>query len=125
MPKSVLIIGEDPAMIDFAAPGAPTGVTPESILAGLEGARDRLRSVGHAVEILLTRENAEEQVSDALRHARHDVIVIGAGLRTLPQMAAKFERIINVVHEQAPTTAIAFNTRPDDSDVAALRWLNA
>jgi hypothetical protein len=124
MDKSILIIGEDPEMLDFEAPGMPQGVTAESIRAGLEGARDRLRGIGHSADILLTRENATEQVEEALRHARYDVIVIGAGLRTLPPMAAKFEQILNVIHAQAPTTRLAFNTRPDDSDVAALRWLD-
>lgn len=123
MPQSVLIIGEDPDMIDFDAPGAPKGVTRDSIREGLTGARDRLREVGYAAEIVWTRENAAEQVGEALRHERFDVIVIGAGLRTLPPMAEKFERIVNIVHAQAPTSSIAFNSKPEDSDVAAMRWL--
>jgi hypothetical protein len=48
--------------------------------------------------------------------------VIGAGLRTLPGLAKQFERL-NVLHEQAPQAKLAFNSQPDDSDKAALRWL--
>jgi isocitrate lyase len=42
----------------------------------------------------------------------HDFIVIGAGLRTLPAMAEQFERLMNVVHEQAPNAKLAFNSQP-------------
>jgi hypothetical protein len=51
------------------------------------------------------------------------VVVIGAGLRTLPAMAEQFERLMNVVRDKSPRSKLAFNSRPDDSDAAALRWL--
>ena len=65
----------------------------------------------------------DAQVSEALRKSRYDVIVIGAGLRTLPPMTEQFERLINVLHEKAPQAKLAFNSQPADSDKAALRWL--
>ena len=68
-------------------------------------------------------ETVEQQVSDALKDRCYDVIVIGVGLRTLPPMAAHFERLINLLHEKAPRTKLAFNSKPDDSDTAGLRWL--
>ncbi len=34
-----------------------------------------------------------------------------------------FEKLVNVVHEHAPTARIAFNTGPTDSDAAVERWL--
>ncbi|MDB5361532.1 MAG: hypothetical protein JWO51_2829, partial [Rhodospirillales bacterium] len=46
-----------------------------------------------------------------------------AGLRTLPPMALQFERLINVLREKAPAAKLAFNSQPDDSDIAAMRWL--
>ncbi len=67
----------------------------------------------------------DAQVSEALRERRYDVIVIGAGLRTLPPMVERFERLINVLHEKAPQAKLAFNSQPADSDAAALRWLPA
>ena len=77
--------------------------------------------------MLLTRDAAtvDALVSGALRQGPYDVIVIGAGLRILPSMSAQFERPINVLHAKAPHTKFAFNTRPDDSGKAALRWLSA
>lgn len=123
MPGSVLIIGEDPAGIDFSAPDAPPGMTAETITNGLNGARDRLRAAGHRAEILWTGDAIEQQAREALGAAGYDVIVIGAGLRTLPPLADKFERLINVVVREAPQSRLAFNSKPGDSDAAALRWL--
>ena len=125
MAKSVLIIGEDPQYIDFSAPNAPRGVTAETILAGLDGARDRLVSAGHEVRLVLTKDEqtVEAQVSEALEGKSYDVIVVGAGLRILPPLTAQFELLMNLLHRQAPTAKLAFNSMPDDSDIAALRWL--
>lgn len=123
MPSSILIIGEDPAGIDFSAPDAPPGMTAQKITDGLEGARDRLRAAGHRAEILWTGDAIEQQSADALSKDRYDVIVVGAGLRTLPPLADKFERLMNVIMREAPGSVLAFNTKPDDSDAAALRWL--
>jgi hypothetical protein len=123
--KSVLIIGPDPRYIDFSAPYLPPGMSAEKIIAGVDGARDRLADAGYCVQILLTKneETVEQQVSDALKDRSFDVTVVGVGLRTLSPMATHFERLINVLHERAPRTKLAFNSKPDDSDAAALRWL--
>jgi len=125
MPQSVLIIGEDPDRIDFSAPGVPPGISAQKVTEGLRGSRERLKGLGHEATILLTREAAtiDALVSGALKETRYDVIVIGAGLRTLPPMAEQFERLINVLHEKAPQAKLAFNSQPADSDKAALRWL--
>ena len=125
MAKSVLIVGEDPALIDFSAPDAPPDMTEQKVRDGLNGSRDRLRAAGHEAEILLTRDAAtiEAQAGAKLRERTWDVIVVGAGLRTLPPMADQFEKLINTIRRDAPNARIAFNSKPDDSDVAALRWL--
>ena len=62
----------------------------------------------------------EDQVARALGGQAYDVVVVGTGLRTLPLMADEFERIINMLHEQAPHAKLASSSQPD---VAALRWL--
>ncbi len=51
------------------------------------------------------------------------ILMIGAGLRTLPPVALQFERLINVLREKAPHGKLAFNSQPDDCDAAAMRWL--
>jgi hypothetical protein len=119
------MIGENPQYIDFSAPDARPNISAEKILAGLNGARDRLAGAGYEPQILVTKDETtvEDQMSVALQNKTYDVIVVGAGLRTLPRMAAQFERLMNVLHEKAPRAKLAFNTKPDDSDAAALRWL--
>jgi hypothetical protein len=125
MAKSVLIIGEDPSLIDFDAPGAPKDMSADKVMDGLNGSAARLRGQGHRADLLLTRdaESVEAQTIAALAQAEYDVIVVGAGLRTLPPMAAQFERLINVLHARAPRARLAFNSNPADSDTAAQRWL--
>jgi len=123
--KAVLIIGEDPKLVDFSAPGVPSNMSVEKVMDGLNGSRERLEGLGYPTSILLTRdaETVEAQVSQALRKNHYDIVVIGAGLRTLPPMAAQFEKLMDALHKEAPDAEFAFNSRPDDSDAAALRWL--
>lgn len=125
MAKSVLIIGEDPSLINFSSPDAPKGMSAEKIMDGLNGSKARLIAAGHSTAILLTRDadTVEAQVSGALRDTAYDVIVVGAGLRLLPPMAEQFERLMNVLHRDAPQAKLAFNSEPGDSDKAAERWL--
>ncbi len=54
MAKSVLIIGEDPAQIDFSAPDSPPDMSAEKVMQGLDGSKARLEAAGHAATILLT-----------------------------------------------------------------------
>ncbi|HVJ51755.1 MAG TPA: hypothetical protein VM689_04800 [Aliidongia sp.] len=95
------------------------------IMDGLNGSVARLEAAGHVAALLLTQdaETVERQAKAAIADTDYDVIVIGAGLRTLPPMALQFERLMNVLREAAPHAKLAFNSQPGDSDAAAMRWL--
>ena len=54
-----------------------------------------------------------------LASATYDCVVIGAGLRLPPKGLSIFERVVNAVHKSVPGSAIAFNTRPEDTAEAA------
>ena len=125
MPQAILIIGEDPELVDFSAPGVPPNMSAQTVMEGVGAATDRLKRLGHEVRVLLTKdaETVDALVSEALKERPYDVIVIGAGLRTLPPMLEQFEKLINVLREKAPRAKLAFNSRPEDSDKAALRGL--
>lgn len=121
--KSVLIIGQDTRFVDFS--GLPPSVTPASITEGLDASADQLKAAGHAAELLMVDDGATagHAVAERLRDRRFDVVVIGAGLRIMPQNAQLMETLVNMVHSSAPQAKIAFNTTPADSGDAALRFL--
>ncbi len=122
--RRVLIIGLDPDYVDFSAPAlAGTGVTAETIRAGLEGDGARLCERGYQADILWIDdgETAEAVLRDRLAATRYDGVLIGAGLRTLPPHALLFEALVNAVHEAAPQARFAFNINPADTAEAVLR----
>jgi hypothetical protein len=96
MPQFVLIIGEDPDLIYFSAPGVPPDMDAHKVMEGLNGSRARLKGLGHEARILLTRDatTVDAQVSEALKERLLRCHCIGGGLRTLPPMAEQFERLI-------------------------------
>ncbi|MCW5733832.1 MAG: hypothetical protein KIS73_06890 [Enhydrobacter sp.] len=123
--KRVLIVGLDPAVVDYGRMPVP-GLTRESLTRALDAAEAELENMGHQVRMLYidTGETAEAVVRQALERDRYDCIMIGAGVRVPSDHFLLFERLINVVHRHAaPTVRICFNTRPDDSVAAVLRWL--
>lgn len=123
--RAVLLIGETPETVNFADPAIPPGMTIEKVRAGLAAARKSLQDRGVRCDLCLVApdDTAESTIEAALASATYDCVVIGAGVRTVPGRMLLFERVINLVHRAAPGATIAFNTRPDDSGEAALRWL--
>lgn len=121
----VLVVGLDPAVVDYSRTPVP-GLTAEILTATLEAERAKLTALGYEVRMLHidTGGTAEAVTRDALAQGSYDCIVIGAGVRLAPQHFLLFEKIVNVVHAAAPATArICFNTRPDDTADAVLRWV--
>ena len=47
-------------------------------------------------------------------------VVIGAGVRLPPSRLVLFEALVDAIHRAAPSAAIAFNTRPEDTGAAAV-----
>ena len=123
--KSVLVIGLDPALIDFSQPGYAPGMDATKVLAGLKSSEEELSRLGYGVEMCLTDfgETAEAVVQTKLKQKRFDCILIGAGVRANPSNFLLFEKLINVVHEHAPQARICFNTQPSDTAAAVKRWV--
>ena len=121
----VLIVGLDPAVVDFSDPALPPGMTAEKVHAGLAVAVAQLEAAGHRCDLCLTDtgETAEAVVAAQLALGPYDCVVVGAGVRLPPSRLVLFEKVVNAIHRHAPGAAIAFNTRPDDSGEAAARWL--
>ena len=123
--KAVLVIGLDPALIDFSKPGYPPGMDAAKVLAGLKSSEDELTRLGCSVQTCLTDfgETAATVVQNQLEQKQFDCIMIGAGVRTNPSNFLLFEKLINVVHEHAPRARLCFNTLPSDTAEAVKRWL--
>lgn len=121
----VLLLGYDPASVDFSDPALPPGMTVERVQAGIQVAMAQFASRGWEADLCSIRpdETAGPALERQLASASYDCVVIGAGVRLPPRLLPLFEVVINAIHRQAPRAAIAFNTRPDDSADAAARWL--
>jgi hypothetical protein len=122
--KKVLLIGIDPNLIDFSK-STTTGWDANRVQAAGQDANKRLMELGYEVQSCLVDlgETAESVVSDILSREKFDCIMVGAGIRGLPQHTLMFEKIINTMHQKAPSSKICFNTNPSDTVEGVLRWI--
>jgi hypothetical protein len=123
--KSVLVVGLDPALIDFSEPGYPPGMSAAKVFAGMKSSEEELIRLGYGPQTCLTDfgETAVAVVQSRLMQQRFDCVLIGAGVRTNPSHLMLFEQLINVVHEHAPQAKLCFNRLPGDIAEAVKRWL--
>jgi len=121
-PKRVLLIGIDPTLVDFSRSG---GRNAEQVRAAGNEANERLSALGYEVHNCLVDlgATAETVVVTMLLQHTFDCILIGAGIRALPQHTSLFETIINAVHQNAPSAKLCFNTNPSDTVEAVQRWV--
>ena len=122
--KKVLGLGIDPKLIDVNLATA-SGWDASRVQAAAQDAVGRLMDLGYEVQTCFVDfgETAESVVSDILSREKFDCIMVGAGVRILPQHTVLFEKIINAIHQKAPpSTKICFNTNPSDTVEAVLRW---
>ena len=121
--KKVLLIGLDPKVVDYAS--LPMKLDEPTLRKGLDDDEQRLRDLGYDARWLLIDrgETAAAVVAAELQAKTFDCILVGAGIRTIPPLFALFEKLVNVIHENAPTAKLAFNTRPDDTAESVQRWV--
>jgi hypothetical protein len=120
--KSVLLIGFEPTLLDYAT---IPDLDAAKVTAALKADEARLRGLGYEVELCLIDlgKTAETAVLDRLKQKQFNCILIGAGVRTIPDYFILFEKLINVVHEHAPQAKLCFNTKPSDTAEAVQRWI--
>jgi hypothetical protein len=124
--KSVLVVGIDPVRIDFSSPDfAAQNLTADHVMSALLADNERLRALGYDADLCLTDlgETAERVVKDKLNAKPYDCVLIGAGIRVIPSSFLLFEKLINIVHANAPQAKLCFNTKPSDSADAVMRWV--
>jgi hypothetical protein len=121
----VLLVGLDPAVVDYSRAPAP-GLTKEMLSAALDAVKVEFAALGYEARMLLidTGETAETVLREALERGGFDCIMIGAGVRLDPDHFLLFEKLVNVVHRHAPASVkICFNTRPNNTIEAVQRWI--
>ena len=121
----VLFVGQQPETVDFSDPALPPGFNAEKIHAGIAAGMKQMSERGWHADLCLIQPDATAAVTLKQQLAAHayDCVVIGGGIRIPPKSLLLFEQLINAVHQAAPSTPIAFNTRPEDTADAAARWL--
>lgn len=120
--KSVLIVGWHPDAVDYSKRPGPTT---EILRAALEGDRAKLEALGYDAELGFIRsaETAVESLRSLLAAKERACVLIGAGVRTIPEYLTLFEALVNTFHECAPGAKLCFNSGPFDSLDAVQRWL--
>jgi hypothetical protein len=120
--KRVLLIGFDPAVVDFSK---WPGMTADKVRTGIEADQARLIEFGYEVKICFVDlgATAENEVAQALSAESFNCVLIGAGIRKDDDYFLLFEKLINLIHQHAPSSRICFNTNPTDTAAAVLRWV--
>jgi hypothetical protein len=100
-------------------------MTADKIHAGIKLALADMAGRGWLAEncLINPNETAVPTVERCLAGGRYDCVVVGAGVRLPPSRLALFEAVVKAIHGAAPQTAIAFNSRPEDTGAAAARWV--
>ena len=120
--KKVVLIGWHPSAVNYEK---YPGLTSENLEASLRADETGLRERGDDARQLFIRtvDTALADVEAALSRESFKVVLIGAGVRGDPDCFLLFEALVNLVHEKAPRSKIAFNTGPLDSLEAVERWI--
>jgi len=116
--KNVLVIGVDPRTI----PGIDADAVEALLAVGL--ARFETQGIAADMCYISIDETAERIIIEHLHKKPYACVVVGGGIRKPEPLLEFFERVINLIRYHAPEAAIAFNTSPDNSVEAAMRWLD-
>lgn len=119
----LLLIGIDPAVIDFSPwPGQDA----DSLRARVAAAEEALRADGLVVTTCLVpadADGAEDVVRAHLSEHTFDAVEIGSGIRTSHEYTAIFERVVNAVADAQPGVPLCFNDSPETTLDAVRRVL--
>lgn len=123
----VLFVGQDPKTVDFTDPALQSGLNAEKIQAGIDLAATKIAERGWIGDLcMISPDDAGiAMLEKQLGSATYDCVVIGGGIRLPPKGLLIFEKAVNAIHKAAPGSAIAFNSKPEDTAEAAARWLKS
>ncbi|MGV9821783.1 hypothetical protein [Nocardia xishanensis] len=119
----ILSIGLHPSQLDYSK---HAGLDEAALTARVEAVTAALRDSGFdVVSCMLPADPdaAEDLVKSRLGEATYGLAMIGGAIRMLPEQTLLFERIVNVLTEAAPGIKLCFNTSPETTVDAFLRWV--
>ena len=64
-----------------------------------------------------------EKLSAAFASRKLDGVIVGFGIRGIPENTYLFEKVVAAVRQGAPQAKLMFNTSPDTTVDAAKRWI--
>jgi len=108
--KRVVLIGLDPATVDFSDPALPPGMTAEKIHAGVKLALADFAARGwHPDNCFISPdESAVPTIERCLASEVYDCVVIGAGLRLPPSRLVLFEADVSKFLCKGPFSALFY-----------------
>ncbi len=112
------------ALVGFSHLSNITDLTAEKIHAALIANVEAINKKGHDCQLIYVDPNDFNSTAALVKELPTlDIVLIGAGVRTLPPFFLYFEKLINLIHENCrPSTRICFNTSPFDTADAVARW---
>jgi hypothetical protein len=122
----VLSVGLHPRVLDYSR--MPEGVDEAAFTARIEAVHVALREAGFDVLPCLidtAADRAEAAVREQLRAHTFGLAMIGGGVRLLPEHTVLFERLVNLLTEEAPGIRLCFNSSPENTVEALRRWIRA
>lgn len=120
--NTVLSIGLDPSAIDYSR---IPGLDEATLTARIATAEAALRDAGFDIvscPVPAAPDAAEAKVRKCAAEP-FGVAMIGAGVRVTLDNTLLFERLVNVVNEISPGVKFCFNTSPESTIDAMLRWV--
>ena len=117
----ILLVGLQASSVDFEK---WPQLSVEKLEKGFSDITEELSKQGFLASWCLTDtgEKAEAKLVESIKSFDPDLVMVGAGIRTDPDLFLLFEKVINIIHKRAPHAAIAFNTNPSDTIEAINRW---
>jgi trans-aconitate methyltransferase len=123
MVTGILSLGLHPSAIDYSRhPGLDEATLTARIAAG----EADLREAGFDIvpcQVSADPDEAETKVRECVAANPVGVVMIGAGLRMVPEHTLLFERLVNLLNQLVPGIVFCFNTSPETTVDALRRWV--
>jgi hypothetical protein len=123
MVTGILSLGLHPSAIDYSR---HPGLDEETLTARIAAVDAAIREAGFDIlpcVVPADPDEAEKQVRECVAANPIRVVMIGAGLRMVPEHTQLFERLVNLLNHLAPGITFCFNTSPETTVDALRRWV--